>query len=166
MIIMGKRGRHSGEPNAEDGVTVHGIVKNTTRPVLVVPEDAQGEPIVVLAYDESAAAERALRAVAEFAFVTSISDVHLVTVTDDVEEGNRVQARALEYLQSYELNVTRHVSSGKPHEVLRNYCQEVGASIVALGAFGKHRFLDQIFGSTADSLLGELSDEVALLLVA
>ena len=163
LVVVPNTGRHLGVEMLEDGLTTNAILHSTTRPVFVVPEEAAGDSCLVIAFDSSAAAERTLRAAAELATIVDTDEVHLVTVCADADEGRRLQLRALEYLSAYELDVTARVLSGHPRETIVNYCRDVEASIVALGAFGTNRILERIFGGTAEHVLHKLDAAVLLM---
>ncbi len=148
LIVIGNSGRHSGVEHKKNGLTTNAVLHHTTRPVLVVPEEPAGQSRLVIAYDGSAASERALRAAAELASVTKLAEVHLLTVGDDVEKARSVQRSAVLYLSNYDFTTIPALFRGDPSQVIADYSEEVDASILALGAFGSSRLAERIFGST------------------
>ena len=162
--MLGNSGEHEGVKFKAQGVTAEGLLRRTTRPVLVVPHDAMGESKIVIAYDGSLAADRALRAAAELAEVTDMSEAHLITVTDNTEEAHLIQAPAVDYLHAYDLEVIPVVLTGKPAEVIAKYAKDIDATILALGAFGSNRLKESIFGSTTVAMLKNA--DCAVLLIA
>ncbi len=164
FVVLGNSGEHEGVKFKAKGVTAEGLLRRTTRPVLVVPHDAEGESRIVIAYDGSLAADRALRAAAELAEVTDMSEAHLITVTDNKEEAHLIQAPAVDYLHAYDLEVIPVVLPGKAADVIAQYAKDIDATILALGAFGSNRLKESIFGSTTSAMLKNA--DCAVLLVA
>ena len=162
FVVVGNSGEHEGIDHGQRGLTTNALLHHTTRPVLVVPEEPEGDSRIVIAYDGSAASERVLRAAAEFAEVTQLNEVHLLTISSDSEQCERVQRLALEYLSAYDLELTRAVAQGKPAEAIVRYVDEVDASVLALGAFGQNRLTERIFGSTTSAVLKQTSAAVLL----
>lgn len=162
FVVIGNSGQHEGIDQLQSGLTTNALLHSTTRPVLVVPEEPAGESRIVIAYDGSAASERALRAAAEFAEVTQLNDVHLLTISGEPDVYEKLQKAALEYLSSYDIELTRAVSQGKPAEVIAQYVEDVDASVLALGAFGHNRLTERIFGSTTSAVLKQTTAAVLL----
>ncbi|MCB0344811.1 MAG: universal stress protein [Bdellovibrionales bacterium] len=148
LIVIGNCGRHIGVEHKESGLTTNAVLHNTTRPVLVVPEEPAGLSRLVVAYDGSSASERVLRAAAELASVMRLEEVHIVTVGEDVEKARGTQRSAVLYLSNYEFLTVPALFRGDPKQVIPDYAEEVDASILALGAFGSGKIAERIFGST------------------
>lgn len=165
FVVLGNCGRSSLQLGFQhSAVTVNGLLRTTTRPVLVVPEEALGESRLVIAYDGSLASERALRAGAEFAEISEMEAVHLFTIAGSEEEAAAIQAPALEYLTAYGLEVITGHDKGRAGDEILRYADHVDASVIALGAFGSNRLKEAIFGSTTDTVLKGAN--AAVLLVA
>lgn len=164
LLVIGNSGKHAGVEYKESGLTTNAVLHNTTRPVLVVPEEPAGESRLVIAYDGSAAAERVLRAAAEAATIAKLGEVHILTVGDDVEKARSVQRSAVLYLSNYEFSVVPALFRGEPNQVIADYVEDVDASILALGAFGSSRLRERIFGSTTLTALKQ--PNIAVLLSA
>jgi nucleotide-binding universal stress UspA family protein len=164
FVIIGNSGTHRGTPERHSGETVSALLKSVARPVLVVPEDVAGESKMVVAYDGTLPSDRALRAAAEFAQISEIESVHLLTATGTTEECQTIQAPALDYLSAFDFHVTPVCLTGQPGEAILAYIEEVDASILALGAFGPNRLRESVFGSTTDAVLKQ--GQAAVLLVS
>lgn len=164
LLVMGNCGKHKGVQYAEQGETVSSVLHNSTRPVFVVPERAQGSSTMMIAYDGSPAAERALRLGAEFARIIEISEIHLLTAVSSLEESKGIQQTALDYLVAYEIEVFPVVAPGKAEEVIVEYASRIDPSVVVLGAYGSGAIHETVFGSTTDHVLHEV--ESALLFTA
>jgi len=160
LVVMGNRGRHVGIDEKGSGATVSAILAQTTRPLLVVPDEPLGVSTIVVAYDGGAASERVLRAAAELASYMELDEIHLITVAPSKDEAIAIQAPAFDYLQAYELHVKPVTLDGKPYEAITRYARSVDASVIALGAFGSNSILRRLFGSTAQHLIGETESAV------
>ncbi|MCB0321959.1 MAG: universal stress protein [Bdellovibrionales bacterium] len=152
-IIMGSSGLHRGRDHAPDGATVEALLRATTRPVLVLPDEPVGQARAVIAYDGSRASERALAAGAEICSICEIRDVHVLSVGFSAEETKRIQAPALEYLAAYGLTPVAASASGKAGDAIGRYADEVDTSVLVLGAFGSNRLSEMLFGSTTHDVL-------------
>ncbi len=166
FVVIGSCGECSLNLGSEHSVTtINSLLRNTSRPVLVVPEEALGESRLVIAYDGSLAAERTLRAAAEFAETSELETVHLITISSSNESGAELQRPAVEYLKAYDIEVVPVILTGKPAEEIIKYAEKVDASVVALGAFGSNRIKEALFGSVTTEILSN-SHGTAVLLVA
>ncbi len=163
FVVLGNYGLHEGV-NKEQGDTVLGLLRSVARPILVVPEDASGEPKIVIAYDGSLPADRALRAAAELAEISQMTDLHLLTASASNEECKSIQAPALDYLSAYDLHVTPVCVTGNPEEAIISYVSQVDASVLVIAAFGPNRTKDGVFGKTTEAVMKSV--DAAVLLVA
>lgn len=163
FVVVGSYGLHEGVTK-DQGDTVIGLLRSVARPVLVVPEDVSGEPKIVIAYDGSLPSDRALRAAAEFAEISEMTDLHLLTVSPTSEECKSVQAPALDYLSAYDLHVTPVCITGNPEEAIISYVSQVDASVLVIAAFGPNRTKDSVFGKTTEAVMK--SADAAILLVS
>jgi nucleotide-binding universal stress UspA family protein len=75
--------------------------------------------------------------------------------TRDLAESDRVEVwnRATPILEAGGLEVVRVNREGKPADVLSEYCQEVGASVLVVGPRGRGRVAEALLGSTAQSVV-------------
>ena len=164
LVIMGNSGAHTSMKYLESGETTKAVAKSCSVPVLVVPEGAIGEPRIVVGFDDSPPAQRAIRFAAELASIIAM-DVHVVTVDTDTARAEERLALVKAYFECYGRDVTVTLRRGNVVEALRSYADEVDASIVALGSYGSHKMKEAFFGSTVDAFLKD-PDSVAVLLVA
>ena len=163
MIVMGNRGAHIGVEFAEAGSTIAAVLRESTRPTLIVPESAAGAERMLIAYDGTAPSERALRCGAELASLTEIKDVHVITVTYEENEAAAIGNSVGEYLRAYEREVTFVAKPGNPTTEILNYAHEIEATILVMGAFHLGELSGAVLGSNTQSVLK--SADVAVLLV-
>lgn len=163
LVVMGNSGLHRGQEYIPAGTTIESVLRMTARPVLVVPQEPIGQSTVVIAYDGSRTAERALIAGAELAFICGMTEVHLLTVGFSEEDAFQIQAPALRYLEAYGLQAEGITSSGRAAEAIVAYAEEAEASLLVLGAFGSNRIKELFFGSTTQAVIQK--GDIATLLV-
>lgn len=159
FVVIG----HDSGSEFHAGRTSVDLLRTTTRPVLVVPCEPKGDEKILVAYDKSDASARVLRAAAELAEIADLGAVHLLTIDEDEEEAVERQSTAAQYLSHYDFEVTPVIRSGRPADVIREYADEIDASIVALGSFGHNRLHERIFGSTTFDILSKLDRAVLLM---
>ncbi len=164
LVLIGKSGFETAKQPQNVSTTIEHLLRSSSRPVLVVPDDVIGESSIVIAYDGSRAAERALAIGAALAEVCEIEEVYLITVGSDESARTELQQPAIEYLTHYALKVTPVTRDGKAAEVIAEYAQKCDASVVVLGAFGSNRLKELVFGSTTKEVLEH--QETAILLVS
>ena len=163
LIVMGSSGAHVGIEFAETGSTIAAVLRETTRPTLVVPEGVSGEARILIAYDGTAPAERALRCGAELALITEIRDVHVIAVTFDDPSAALMRQSTSSYLQAYDAEVTFVSKSGNPTTEILKYAHDIDASVLVMGAFHAGELTSAVFGSNTQSVLK--SADLAVLLV-
>lgn len=164
LVVVGGIERDADKDFQHAGVTVNGLLRRVAVPVLVVPQDIQGESGLVIAYDGSLASERVLRVAAEMAEISHLDVVYLLTVGPDVESARTVQSPAVEYLSAFDFETRGLVEVGRPADAIVKVVDQVDASFVALGAFGANRIKELLFGSTTAHVVQNA--QAAVLLVA
>ena len=86
LLVMGKKGEHADVSDVPLGSTVENVVRPCNRPVLLAPPDYRPIRTALAAYDGSAHAYDALRALAEIAKAMDVA-IHLVSVGDSHAPG-------------------------------------------------------------------------------
>ena len=126
---------------------------------------------ILLAYDGSEPARRALERGAELA-VAGSPDLHVVAVgrvpeyaetQDEVNEareqaeafyGKRLE-EALAFLKARGVAATAHVAYGKPSEQVLRLADEIRADLVVLGAHAHSSLRRRFLGGTADKVVDD-----------
>ena len=152
LVIMGKRGEFERWDNHELGVTVQMVCRNITKPLLVVKKDFRPIQRILLGYDGSVHANKALQYSANLAERYHAAIV-VVCVTDDKDFGRLCCQEAADYLEAYTSEVPREVISGTPDRALVGYAQTNNMDLIAIGAFGRSRIREAILGSTTEHIL-------------
>ncbi len=152
LVIMGKRGEFERWDNHDLGVTVQTVCRSIVKPLMVVKKEPRSIQKILLGYDGSEHANRALQHSAQ---LVDKFQAHLtvVCVNDDLEAGKQYCEEAGEYLESYSRQVHTEVITGEPSKQLVAYAQSQSMDLIVIGAFGRSRIRQAILGSTTEHIL-------------
>lgn len=172
LIVIGKRGRSYKEDSKEPGEIAEELIRNVTRPIFVVPAESHvnarivGKNItnkILLAYDGSEAAQRALSITAQIAEILK-SELLVISVANDTEVAQKPLDEAKEFLTPYNLKVEYKTGIGAamPWSIIINEAKNCNPGIISIGAFGSNKLLELIFGSTTKQVLVESTCPILL----
>ncbi|MFV8784366.1 universal stress protein [Microbulbifer sp. SA54] len=151
VLVLGIRGEEHGESNRGLGAQLESVVRALHKPILVVNREFKAPQTIMLAYDGSDAARKALDMVATSEVFKGIH-CHLVHVG---EGADAILAEGAEALHHAGLAVTSVNLTGKTVEALIAYQQENNIDLTVMGAFSHSRLRDLLLGSvTAKMMLG------------
>ena len=144
---------HEDEP--DDGLLKR-VLKDTPRPVVVVPETEPPDGPVVVAYDGSLQAEHALSAFVATG-LNGTGPVHVVSVNAESAEASRRGERARQELAQHRVEATVHAiqSAAPPAVVILEEVRRLGAGLLVMGAYGRPALREFFLGSVTRSLLAE-----------
>ena len=133
-----------------EGLTplVEHLVARGSRPVVVTGAAAVGSGPVLVAYDGSAPAAKALQMAVLLGMFGS-SGAHILSVCRDRADASAMATRAREFLKVHgvEADLDAQGSSGDPAGILLKRAEKVGARMLVMGAFGHRGFREILFGS-------------------
>lgn len=164
LVIIGKRSSKTfPRDSKEPGPVTENLLRHTTRPVMVVPEGAKLNKHVLIGYDGSKTAQRALSIGALFATLFK-SKVTVVSVTDDIDKADKPLSEAKEFLAPYNLDVDYVVDfdSSEPWNAILEQASNFKVGLIAIGAYGENKLLELIFGSTTKQVLTQAQCPVLL----
>ena len=160
LLVLGKRGSDSAEDSTTPiGAHLEHIVKQSYCPVLVVPPGGILGAKILVAYDGSSSAHRAL--VSALAMARSAeAEVKILIVTN--EDGSVVTETVRRYLYEHDVEAELVVRRGDPALQILEEAESWNASVIAMGAFG-HGWLAEKLGRAATHEILERLDRTALL---
>lgn len=128
-------------------------------PIMVVPDGAHGLDVsgpAVVAWNGSVESSRALRAA--LPLLERAASVHLVSVGEpgDEDEPELPPLSGAEYLARHGIEaelVEMPRGSRLVHEVLREAARARGASCMVMGAYGRPRLIETLFGGVSREML-------------
>lgn len=157
LILLGKQTYYRFETQNGPDETLARVLQNSPRPVVTVPEQLGNGNSVVIAYDGSLQAARALQAFQTLGLGAS-RDVHIVTVDTDHAVAARHADRAMDFLGFHEIKAQRHaVLSSSPAAAIIEQSNRLEAGLLVMGAYGQSSVREFFFGSVSRSLLQENS---------
>ncbi|MCF6157054.1 MAG: universal stress protein [wastewater metagenome] len=149
MIVMGKMGAHAEWRDVFLGTTVEFVVRQIHKPILITPSGYKPFTRMLIAYDGSEYADRALRSGAEIAQAMKLP-VTVVHVSANKDEASQIISKAKHFLEGYHLTVHTIIKGGYDHaggilEVCND--EESRFDILVMGAYGHSRLQEMILGS-------------------
>ena len=150
LISMGKMGAHAEWRDVFLGTNVEFVVRQTHKPVLITPSEFKPFTKMLIAYDGSSFADKALRSGAEIAQAMKLP-ITVVCVADKKEEASEVLSKAKTFLESYKLTINTVAKEGIDHaKGILELCNDEDEKfdILVMGAYGHSRLQEMILGST------------------
>ena len=156
LVVTGRDVEFHFEPVAGVTPLVEYIIAKGCRAVVVCgPERVEGGPVLV-AYDGSAPAAKALQLATQMGIFES-AGAHVVAASRDRATAKAVAERAQAYLALHGVAADLDaVVSSHPVEILSTRASEIGARMLVMGAFGHRGFREILFGSTTRRLFDQI----------
>jgi nucleotide-binding universal stress UspA family protein len=163
VTVLGRQTHYHFATQAGPCETLHKVLRNSPRPVLAVPRDVPEVDCVLVAYDASPAAVRALRAF-QVSGLDEGKPVHVVSVARNHATAVKQAEEAAGFLRFYGLQAQAHPveSTGRADDALLAEAVARHAGLIVLGAYGKSSVADFVFGSATRTVL-DRSDALLLL---
>ncbi len=140
------------EDEADDGLLKR-VLKDTPRPVVVVPDGPAPEGPVAIAYDGSLQAERVLAAL-ESTGLAGAGPVHVISADTDPAEASRRAERARHFLAQHRVEAVAHpLGSSTPAVAILEEARRLGAGLLVMGAYGQPVLREFFLGSVTRSIL-------------
>jgi len=150
LTVIGRDANFRFETDEHDNKTLNTILHRAMRPVLLVPEttDAELGQTVLVAYDGSNAAKRALTSFAASGIAQGRT-VHVATVDDRGVIAREMSERAAAMLRAANVSATAHniVSALSNTNALFKFATDLGAGLMVMGAFTRSRMRELFSGS-------------------
>ncbi len=154
VILLGRRTYFHFETQQGPDETLHDVVKQSPRPVITVPDSVRAGRCVMVAYDGSLQAARAVQAFAATGLDES-QEVHVVCVGPDHVEATRHADRASEFLRAHDIKAQTQVvvSELSPGDVILDEVFKRDPGLLVMGAYGKPAWREFLFGSVTRTVL-------------
>jgi nucleotide-binding universal stress UspA family protein len=156
LILLGRQTHFHFETQPTPCETLHKVLKNCPRPVVTVPEEPAGGNAVVVAYDGSLQAARAVQAF-QASGLHEGQEVHIVSVADKYVEAARHADRAAEFLGWHGIKAGVHPLAfhARPTEVILEEVRQRNAGLLVMGAYGQPTLREFFLGSVTRTMLQE-----------
>ena len=152
LLVMGYRGEASEWGSSIFGSVFEATIRQVNKPVFTVSSHVQDISRILVAYDGSNHASKALQVAAEVASGNDIP-VHVLLASFQETTEKRLEQEVKEYLDSHKLNFHLETAEGDPAEAIVVRAEEIGADIIAMGAYGHSRIKELLVGSTTEYVL-------------
>ncbi len=141
--------------DASPGDTLRKLLKNAPRPVVAVPEHPCSGEAVLVAYDGSLQATRALQAFAQSRVPSLYGQIHVLCIHSDKVEAARRVDRAVEYLSFQGLQAKRRAltTGDGPAAVILQNLGELNAGLLVMGCYGQSTLHEFFLGSATHDLV-------------
>ncbi|MET1753997.1 universal stress protein [Novosphingobium sp. RD2P27] len=160
VVVIGKRG--AGHEFASDhiGSKIERVVRASDRPILIASRTVEEPRAIVLAYDASRAANRALERLIDSPLFSGLP-VHIVMA----ESEGAAHRQALEDAAA-QLRVTHEVrytlQQGKAEKVIADIVAQTPGAMLMMGAYGHSPLRTLIVGSTTTTMIRTIHVPVLL----
>ncbi|MBN7818610.1 universal stress protein [Bowmanella yangjiangensis] len=162
VLVLGIRGEDHAEQPGRLGNHLETVLRSLHRPILVVNGEFETPQRIMLAYDGSQAACRALELLTGSPLFTGMV-CHLVYVGDDVEKGREILQKGENALAGADIEVVQANLHGIPDQELLAYQQQHGIQMQVMGSFGHSRWREMLLGSFTLKMLGQARVPLLLL---
>ena len=152
LIVMGLRGEDTEWQGAPLGSHFEAIVRQSPRPVLGIPARVAGPGHILLAFDGSPCAVRALEIASHLARKRR-HNVTMLTVREHPFQIEALSLRARAYLQTQGVSVTHLIRKGHIANTILQTAENEGCNLIILGAYGHGSYLHDRLGSDAFAVL-------------
>ncbi len=155
LLLLGQRTHFNfGRRHVRSDETLGRVLRDSSRPVVTVPETLREGNSIVVAYDGSLQSARALQAF-EATGLAESARVHVVSVAEEKIEAARHAERAIDYLRFHEISAESHhlASTEAAATLILNQVNELSARLLVLGAYGRPLLQEFFLGSTTRTLL-------------
>lgn len=152
VIVMGRQGAGARIGGPLLGSAFEAVVRHAPVPVLGVQKEARPIRRILVAYDGSERSRDALDAAAELALVGE-REILLLTVETDTGEARSTLEEGSQLLAERGVSFRVLLRAGHEAEVILQVADEEQCDLIAMGAYGRRRFLEIFFGSTVEDVM-------------
>lgn len=160
IVIIGRRGINIQFEYGLLGSTTEGVVRKSSKPVIIVPDEYRELKKPLLAYDGGFTSSRAMRSAAEFVKTSSLP-LTVLTVSRD-RNSEALLKDAKEYFKPYNIQPQFiSVKGDAPQEIVKYY-KENNHDILFMGATSHSRIVEMVLGSTTEYVMRNINGPVFL----
>lgn len=152
LVIIGARGEFARWESKMIGATVEAVSRLCNKSILVVDKDFSAPTKMLMAYDGSLKANRALTIAGYMAQHLKVPMV-ILNVTDQPEHGSNILREAERYLEPFDIEVKSELAKGVVDEVIVKYAETNNCDVIAMGAYGHSRIREAILGSHTEQIV-------------
>lgn len=162
LLIMGKRGASAQFARAHLGSKIERVVRASKKPILIAPLDVQEIRQLVIAFDGSTYAGRAL----DLGLTSPLFDGlerHVIIAGDDTARNRDQVDKVRHAVDASGQAATVSLLSGTPDAVIPEYLKSHPGSMLAMGAYGHSPLRNLIVGSTTTAMIRTVAEPILLI---
>jgi nucleotide-binding universal stress UspA family protein len=152
VIVIGKRGEAADFAKGHLGSNLERIVRTAKRPVFVAARAFSPIKSVLVAYDGSRQAMKAVDQIARSPLFSGLA-VTVVTVGAETPATRKGLDDAKAMLKAAGIAAETRMIEGRPEDVLRGLVDGEGFGLLVMGAFGHSRIRSFVIGSTTTEMV-------------
>jgi nucleotide-binding universal stress UspA family protein len=155
LTLLGRSANFLFETAEQDSKTRDAVLHRASKPVVVVPEEiVEAGSSVLVSYDGSSAAKRALRSFAESGLAGDRA-VHVATAGDEGVTAYELAQKGCDLLREVGVKAMPHsvVSTLSIAEAILEQRRKLGAGLIVMGAYTSSAISRLIWGSVTRELL-------------
>lgn len=149
LLVIGRHGEDSAVGHV--GSQLETVVRTLHRPMLIVPSVFEAPRGVLVAFDASPTAHKAIDLLASSPLLRELP-IHLVAVQPN-EASRAAMASAARTLEAAGHSVTQAVLEGDVEPALHGYQTKHGLNVLVMGAYGHSRIRQFLVGSTTSQMI-------------
>ena len=153
FIVIGKQTSFEYNANETYG-TLQRVLRNGLIPVLAVQDSVREIKKVLVAYDNSIPASKAVHMFLLLG-IWNACDITLLTVNDDTEAAQGLLDNLGEFFESYGITPNLATRSGHPDPAVKSYIAENDIDMLVMGAYGRKSMREFFVGSVTQHLIQE-----------
>jgi nucleotide-binding universal stress UspA family protein len=136
--------------------TVRDVLRNASRPTVIVPATIPLAGPIVIAYDGSLQAARTLAAFLA-AGICERAPVHIVSVDASLTEASNHALIACRFLGRHRIEAIPHIleSTEPPAQAILDYVRRLNAGLLVMGTYGQPVVREFFLGSVTSTILRE-----------
>ena len=152
LLVIGARGEYAKWKSKLVGATMDAVARQCNKPIFISIQSFREIANILVAYDGSDKANRALQLAAYFATKLDVG-IKVLTVHDNKRLRKKFLDEAATYLDSYSVTVESLGTSGNPEKEIIQAAEENNCGIIVIGASGHSRIREAILGSTTEHVI-------------
>ena len=163
LVVLGQHGEHAQWHADMLGSSVERMVRGSTKPCLVVPENYRVPQKLLIAHDGSSESIKALQLGLDIA-TTLKADVTLVTAcqTEQADAAAKVLQDAHDLALARGLKPQAQLIHDNAENAILHVADTAAADLIVMGAYGRTRIREWILGSTTSHVLRKATIPVLL----
>lgn len=162
VLVLGISGSDSQKNAKHMGTHLETILRTLHKPILVVNREFKAPERIMLAYDSSVEAQKALDMVVTSPLYRGLT-CHLVHASHNEAEAEKLLQHARGQLEGAGFEVISEVLSGNPEQAVLDYQTRHDIDMMVMGSFGHSRLRDMLLGSFTLKMLSGSSIPLLLL---